>query len=114
MGPRLRGDDRRELLAALQLDRSALLQLHHDVIVVDLVQRIADAAIADLPGGELVDHAITRRSCLRHRLVAVGRHATFAVLPLIAVEGDDALAGAVDRTFVRARALAPLAGNRIA
>jgi magnesium-transporting ATPase (P-type) len=66
------------------------------------------------PQSEPLLNAIARWSGRGHRFVAIGRHAAVAVLPLIAVEGDDALAGAIDRALIRTRARAPRPGNRIA
>jgi len=68
---------------------------------------------AYLRGAEFIDDAKARRAFGHHRLIAVGRHAAVAVSALIASEFDDALARAIDRTFFRARALAPSALNRI-
>jgi hypothetical protein len=98
----------------MQLQRTAGLHVHLDVIGIDLVQRVVDAGVVDLAGAELIDNAIARWSGRGHRFVAIGRHAAVAVLPLIAVEGDDALAGAIDRALIRIRARAPRPGNRIA
>ena len=75
MGPRLRGDDDLLSLTPLQLEQAARLQVQLDVVGIDLVQRVAGAAVADLAGGELVDDAILRRACRRDRLDAIGRHA---------------------------------------
>jgi hypothetical protein len=67
----------------------------------------------DLPGGEFIDDAKTRRTFRNHRLIAEGRYAAIAVSALIAGELDYALVGAIYRAFFRARALTPSALNRI-
>jgi hypothetical protein len=41
-----------ELLTPRQLQRAAGLHVHLDMVVIDLAQRVVDAAVADLAGGE--------------------------------------------------------------
>lgn len=102
-----------DLLAPSQLHRAAGLLHHLDMVVVDPAQRVGRMAVADLAGGERVDHAPARRPVIRHRFVAIGRHAAFAVGARVAVEADDAQLAAVDRAFLAVRALAPAPGQRI-
>src|SRR5690348_6163539 len=87
------------LLAALQLQHAAGLEVELDVIGIDPAQRERRMPVADLPGGELIDDLELRRPLRSHRPVAKSRDAAFAVGAGVAVEGDDPPAAAIDRAF---------------
>src|SRR4029078_8542362 len=84
------------LLAPLQIQQAAGLEVELDVIGIDLAQGEGRVAVADLPGRKLVDDLELRRPLRSPRPVPKRRHTAFAVGAGIAVEADDTLAGAVD------------------
>src|SRR6185369_16526740 len=102
------------LLALLQLDGAALALIELEVVGVRLLERVAHAAVADLPGGELIGHAPLAGAVRRYRLHAIARHAALAVAALAAAELDHPLVAAVDRPVARGGHDAIASAHRIA